>query len=217
MFLKSAESKFGGLSAEAERLRWIAGKLPVPDVVSFASDDSRDYLLVTSLPGVNGVEAGRERPSDVVTGLAKALKILHGQPVAKCPFDQSVTSQIERARQRVRAGLIDEADFDEERLGCTAADLLVELEGWRHDDEARVLTHGDPSLPNVMFDEGRFTGFIDCSRFGAADPYQDLALAARSVAFNLGHDWVAVFFQEYGLPNPDRRKLAFYRLVDEFF
>jgi aminoglycoside 3'-phosphotransferase-2 len=218
LFLKTSSVAEGGdLGAEAERLRWLAGRIPVPDVVSFAKEDGREYLLVTALPGVNGVEAGRECPDAVATGLATALRVLHAQPVAGCPFEQTVATQIERARHRVRARLVDEADFDEERLGRTASELLAEVEPSRPDDEARVLTHGDPCLPNVMFHDSRFAGFIDCGRAGVADPYQDLALAARSIGSNLGQDWVPIFFKSYGVPNPDERKLAFYRLLDEFF
>jgi len=109
------------------------------------------------------------------------------------------------------------ADFDEERLGSTAQELLTELEAWRPVDESRALTHGDPCLPNVLFDKGQFVGFIDCDRVGVADPYQDLALAARSIGSNLGRSWVPVFFRQYGIDNPNERKLAFYRLLDEFF
>ncbi len=218
LFLKTcAIVANGGLFTEAERLRWLAGRLPVPDVVSFVRDDEQEYLLVTSLPGVNGVEAGRDRPENITSGLAQALRMLHAQPVAGCPFDQSVAAQIERARERVASGLVDEADFDEERIGRTAPDLLAEVDVCRPNREACALTHGDPCLPNVMFDEGRFTGFIDCSRAGVADPYQDLALAARSIASNLGREWVGMFFRQYGAPHPDERRLAFYRLLDEFF
>jgi hypothetical protein len=71
----------------------------VPNVVSFAKADGGEYLLVTGLPGVNGVDAGRERPEDVTAALAQALKTLHAQPAEGCPFDQTVAAQIERARQ----------------------------------------------------------------------------------------------------------------------
>src|SRR5262245_54744468 len=207
------------LSAEAERLQWLAGKAAVPRVVSFARDDEREYLLLTALPGLNGIDAGRERPRDVAYGLGKALRSLHAVSIDGCPFDQSVAAQIERARDRVHAGLVDEWDFDDERRGRSAVDVFAqaEAEASRLVHEEQALTHGDPCLPNVMFHGPALVGFIDCGRAGVADPYQDLALAARSIRSNLGEDWVAAFFDAYGVPQPDECKLAFYRLLDEFF
>lgn len=217
-YLKTSQATDGdGLEREAARLRWLAGRLPVPQVISFVQERERDYLLLTSVPGVNAVEVGREHAESLAEGLAQALRMLHAQPIDGCPFDQSVAAQIAHARQRVTAGLVDETDFDEERLGRTARDLLSEVEQRQPDDEAVTLTHGDACLPNILFDGGRFTGFVDCGRVGLADPYQDLALAARSIAFNLGPEYVAVFFAHYGIPEPDERRLAFYRLLDEFF
>jgi aminoglycoside 3'-phosphotransferase-2 len=108
--------------------------------------------------------------------------------------------------------------IDAGRIACAPQSARVtDLDAWQPTDEARGLTHGDPCLPNVMFDAGTFIGFVDCGRVGVADPHQDLALAARSIASNLGREWVSVFFKHYGVPDPDERKLAFYRLLDEFF
>ena len=61
------------------------------------------------------------------------------------------------------------------------------------------------------------SGFIDGGRAGLADPYQDLALAARSLASHLGPLWVPEFFGRYGIGPVDERKLRFYTLLDEFF
>jgi aminoglycoside 3'-phosphotransferase II len=215
LFFKAAP--LDELVAEVDRLRWLKGRAAVPDVVAFEQDDGVGYLLMTGLPGVNGVDAGHDQPEVVTVSLASALRRLHTQAIEDCTFDQTVAVQIERARQRLHAGLVDETDFDEERLGRAASELFRELEAWRPPDEGRVLTHGDPCLPNVIFDGKRFAGFIDCGRAGLADPYQDLALAARSIESNLGREWLPVFFRAYGLAAPDERKLAFYRLLDEFF
>lgn len=217
LFLKICSPEVSDLRAEAERLRWLAGRLPVPEVILFDKDKNLDYLLVRGLPGVNGVEMGHKRPHDVTVGLAHALRALHRQPVSECPFDQTVPTQIERARQRVARGLVNEADFDEERIGRSAADLLDEADRTRPKTEICVLTHGDACLPNAIFDGPQFSGFIDCSRAGTADPYQDLALAARSIESNFGREWVPVFFTQYGLSDFDEGKAAFYRLLDEFF
>lgn len=218
LFLKSAPVVQGvGLFHEAERLRWLEGKLPVPRLLSFVVENDWEHLLMTGVAGLNGVDAGRDDPHAVVVGLADALRHWHAQPVAGCPFDETLGVRIERAREQVRAGLVDESDFDDERRGRTASSLLIDLEAFPLIGESRALTHGDSCLPNVMFENARVTGFVDCDRVGVADPYQDLALASRSIAGNLGHEWVGTFFREYGVPNPDQQKLGFYRLLDEFF
>ena len=218
LFLKCAVAgSDAALSEEAERLRWLVGRAPVPDVIAFLAEGDWEYLLVGALPGRNGVDAGREHPTAVVAGLADALRLLHAQPFIGCPFDQSLDAQIERARHRVEAGMVDEGDFDEEHRGRTAVELLIDVEKHRPTLEDKVLTHGDACLPKVIFEGDRFIGFIDCSRAGLADRYQDLALASRSIARNLGPHWIKPFFAYYGLPEPDESRLVYYRLLDEFF
>ncbi|HLX56069.1 MAG TPA: phosphotransferase, partial [Ktedonobacteraceae bacterium] len=59
--------------------------------------------------------------------------------------------------------------------------------------------------------------FIDWGRAGIADRYQDLALAARSLAYNFGPGWESLLWEAYGLQTVDAAKIAFYRLLDEFF
>jgi aminoglycoside 3'-phosphotransferase-2 len=44
-----------------------------------------------------------------------------------------------------------------------------------------------------------------------------LALACWSVEYNLGKEWVMPFFALYNGPVIDEKKIAFYRLLDEFF
>ena len=149
--------------------------------------------------------------------LADALRGLHALPVAVCPFDQRLASRLQAAQARVEAGRVDADDFDDERLGQSAQQVFAELRATRPDHEDLVVSHGDACLPNLLAVEGRFSGFIDCGRLGVADRYQDLALAARSLVHNFGDTrWVASLFRSYGVV-PDERRLAFYRLLDEFF
>jgi aminoglycoside phosphotransferase len=112
---------------------------------------------------------------------------------------------------------VDEADFDEARQGRKAADLFEELLRTKPAGEELVFTHGDFCLPNILIEGGRLSGFVDWGRAGIADRYQDLALAARSLAHNHGADWVPLLFQEYGIPQPDASRVEFYKLLDEFF
>jgi streptomycin 3"-kinase len=78
-----------------------------------------------------------------------------------------------------------------------------------------VVCHGDACLPNVFFDPSTLevTGLIDLGRLGIADRYSDLALTT----IQLHDEWSAdpaPFLDAYGLPDPDQRRLYFYRLLD---
>lgn len=216
LFLKYAPSG-SEIEDEAERLKWLHGRVLVPPVIAFVTEGEWEFLLTEALPGRDGTEVGRTHPEAVVTGLAQQLRAWHSQPIAECPFDESLAVQLEQARSRAHNGLVNEDDFDEERRGCSAIEVLAQLESECPQAEDRVLTHGDPCVPNIIFDGIACTGFIDCGRAGVGDAYRDLALAVRSIKRNLGQEWVRPFFDMYGLSKADEGKLAFYRLLDEFF
>ncbi len=81
-----------------------------------------------------------------------------------------------------------------------------------------VFTHGDYCLPNIIIDNEGNIGFIDLGRSGNADKYQDIALAIRSIKYNLQNDkWVRLFVNTYGIETIDNNKLEYYILLDEFF
>jgi len=116
----------------------------------------------------------------------------------------------------VSSGRVDEADFDDERLGRTAEDVFAEMLSTLPETYDLAVTHGDACLPNFMVEGSSFTGYIDCGRLGISDIYQDLALAVRSIERNLGQAWIAPFFRAYGVA-PDQQRIAFYCLLDEFY
>jgi len=209
---------------EAERLGWMhAVGLPVPAVLQYHEWKGREYLLLTAVPGA---DASVPRPPDqhaaIVSALASGLRALHATNISACPFDQSRRVRVAAAEARVRAGLVREDDFDDGRRGRTASDLYAELVANPPTSEDRVFTHGDYCLPNVVLVEDggggfKISGFVDCVNAGIADRYQDLALCARSVAYNFGAEWVPTLFARYGLDRVDESKLAYYQLLDEFF
>ncbi len=206
------------IEREAQVLKWLAGKLPVPKVLLFISDCDYEYLLMTEAEGVPACDQsfGRELPL-LIRLLAKGLRMIHSIDLNNCPFDQRLDVKIKAAESRMHQGLVEEADFDAERQGRKAADLFAELLVTKPAEEDLVFTHGDYCLPNIMIHNGEISGFIDWGRGGIADRYQDLALAARSIASNFGAAWLPLFFKEYGLDEPDYAKIEFYKLLDEFF
>ena len=100
-----------------------------------------------------------------------------------------------------------------------AADLFAELLATVPPNEDLVLVHGDFCLPNVLLDEqaSRITGLIDCGRAGIGDRHQDLALAIRSLTYNLGPDAGSPLLHAYGRSIPDRATIEFFTVLDEFF
>jgi len=218
LFLKSEPiGVLNELPGEVERLRWLNHlNLPAPSVLDATTEDSRHWLLMSAVPGHDLASATDLSPPQVISIAARALRTLHQVPIADCPFDHRLEQRLAVAQDRVNAGLVDETDFDAERLGRTAKDVLAELLSKPPETHDLVVTHGDACLPNLMAQADQFTGFIDCGRLGISDRFQDLSLAARSIERNLGIAWVAPFFREYGVV-PDQRRLAFYGLLDEFF
>jgi kanamycin kinase len=78
-----------------------------------------------------------------------------------------------------------------------------------------VVCHGDLCLPNVIVDPrtSTVTGVIDVGRLGVADRYADLALITRSLSAAQAER----FLTGYGAGPVDASRMAFYRLLDEFF
>ena len=206
------------LLREKKRLDWLQGRLPVPAVVGYETDDRNECLLLTSLPGRHVASLIVEEPNEIIVHrLATGLRAIHAVPIHDCPFDMTLDREIERARHNVVNGLVDEADFDGARLGRTATELFEELLSNRPADEDLVFTHGDYCLPNVMMDRDEVSGFVDWGRAGVADRYKDISLVVRSLKRNTGEDLTKRFFQAYGITCLDAEKVEYYMLLDEFW
>ncbi len=205
------------LADEADRLDWLVQtSVAGPERVLFMAEGDREWLVMTVVKGANALAV--QAPADtIVAAMAVGLRQVHALDPSSCPFDESLDLKLERARVNVEQGLVDETAFDDMHIGHTARDLLAIALADRPVMEDIVVTHGDACLPNVMMQDERFAGFVDCGRLGRADRYQDLAIACRNIASRLGASWVQPFLDRYGVTAPDHERLAYYRLVDEFF
>lgn len=212
------------LAAERDRIVWLGDSgVPGPSVLDWVSGPDHAAMVTSTVPGVPLTDLTVSPAS--IAALAEALGWLHRLEVARCPFDARLAVLAARARANVAAGLVDESDFDGERLGRSAADILGDLEAAlpaaeELEAEDLAVTHGDACLPNVLVDPAtlRPTGLVDLGRLGVSDRHRDLALAERSLAHNAsGALGDAVWRQTALHPASDARRLAFYRLLDEFF
>lgn len=219
LFLKTERiGPFSELPGEAARLQWLSDcRVACPHVLALNAYARRNWLLMSALAGKDLASSPHIPAARLIVIVARTLRDLHALDTRACPFDHRLDQRIALARVRMEAGAVDETDFDDERLGRTVSDLYEKLLANRPEMEDLVVTHGDACLPNFIADRDIFSGFVDCSRLGVADRHQDLALACWSIRYNLGEKWVQPFLRCYGLPEPDPSRLAFYRLLDEFF
>lgn len=207
------------LAQEHALLAWLQGRLPVPQIAFWHAAGRQADLATTALPGVMTCDLALSAHVPlVIQRLAEGLRLIHAVPLAGCPCDQRLDRKLAEARARIDAGLIDTADFDPERQGDDPASLYQRLLVERPATQDLVFTHGDYCLPNIFLDPAahHLTGCIDWGRGGVADRYQDLAIAARSIARNWGAQWVPAFFAHYGTA-PDAAKIAYYQMLDELF
>jgi streptomycin 3"-kinase len=226
------------LAAERDRITWLAGTgltgakaldwiergddhaqppnkpthpLPVPIAFSGGA-----CLLTSAVPGVPGdmlPPASRDR---AMRSLGATLRELHS--LADCPFERPLAEVIASASDVVRRGAVNPAFLTDEWRRLRPSELLDQVVAERPYIESvlePVVCHGDACLPNIFFDPETLevTGFIDLGRLGIADRYSDLALT--TIQFH--DEWAAdpaPFLEAYGVPDPDPRRLHFFRLLD---
>ncbi len=205
-------------SHDVQVLQWLRTKLPVPEVVEFIQTAEQEYLLITEVPGENCVEAmKRLEHTETVRLLAEGLQSIHALGIANCPLREEIDFKLVRAQHNVEHGLVDEDDFDEECLGKTAQEILEFLQNERPPENDLVFNHGDYCLPNILLQGKKISGFVDLSRAGISDRYNDLAIASRSIRYNLGERYEKLFFKIYGIKDVDKEKINYYRTMDELF
>lgn len=176
------------LSGEAERLRWMRGRHPVPEVVDLIHTDAEEVLMTRALPGTSAVaEPWRATPEVALRALGRGLRQLHSVAIDDCPFRWGVAQRSSVARLEA-AGLGDPPRVDE-----------------------LVVCQGDPCAPNTLLSaDGNFLAHVDLGRLGVADRWADLAVMSMSLRWNYPRFDESVFWRAYGV-EPDEERIAFYR------
>jgi kanamycin kinase len=187
-FLKWNPRRTGvDLRQERDRLEWLAGRHPVPEVVGWGEDDDAQWLLTAALPG--GAAVGpvwRARPSEAVAAIAAGLRAIHAVAVDDVPGAWRTASWVGREPAAL---------------------------GPRPRIEEPVLVHGDACAPNTLVDDaGRFVGHVDLGDLAAGDRWADLAIASMSLDWNFGEGDQEALFAAYGVERDDDR-IAFYRAL----
>lgn len=205
------------LKEELRRLEWLRGRLPVPAADRLPdTGDGVFRILLESLPG-HPSHYARVPKAQRVDILAQTLRDIHAVSVDSCPFRDTLEHELAEAERRIIMKKLDMDAFLEGTKGTTPTQVLAKLQATRGIIQETVFTHGDYCLPNVMIEKGRLSGIIDWGIAGVADPHRDFMAVADSIEYNLGPDWVERFFDAYGGPRPDKERIRYYKLLDQFY
>ncbi|UVI29366.1 APH(3') family aminoglycoside O-phosphotransferase [Paenibacillus spongiae] len=204
------------LAQYSQKLRWLAARLPVPNVIHYSKDERFEYLLMSEIKGIDGSDARfKENPAFIIRKLAQALKQVHAVEINDCPFDCRLHARLNEIVRKVEAGAINKESIEEE-FEDRFDHLYQRLISHPYSTEDLVFTHGDYSVPNVIIRGTDISGFIDLADAGVADKYRDLAAIHYSIIRNHGEEWTGLFYEEYGISNVDLEKIRFYDLLDGF-
>ncbi|MBB6210467.1 kanamycin kinase [Novispirillum itersonii] len=200
-------------------LRWLAGRLSVPEVVATAETDHGAFMITRALPGdplFTRIDAGKP-----VEGLfLEALRLVQAVPVAECPFDAGVFPRLTELDYLLAQGLAAE-DIDLSPWpGLTGPeDLRAHLHATRPAEDSGedpVFSHGDLGDSNILIDSRETLHFIDLGRGGRADRWLDIAFLCRNLREEVSAEAEQAFLRQLGRPDaPDRRR--FFEQLDELF
>lgn len=212
-----------------DMMRWLDGKIPVPRVIHHEIADGMSYLLMSRITGkMSCDEYYLERPCELVTLLAEGLKILWSVDVTDCPFHRTPEAELADARYNVENNLVDVDNVEPDTFGEGGFESPIKLLRWLEENKPvcePVLSHGDYCLPNIFFENGKVSGFIDLGDTGVGDKWRDIALCYRSLRHNADGGYGGrvydninpdMLFEKLGI-EPDRKKLKWYTLLDELF
>ena len=91
---------------DTQVLRWLAGKLPVPEVAAHEVQDGLDWLLMTRIKGQMLCDPQvMGKPALLMDCMAEALHMLWSVPVKDCPFTRPVKDHLDHAEKAIRAGM----------------------------------------------------------------------------------------------------------------
>lgn len=210
-------------------MKWLKGKLLIPEVLVYEEEDAKSYLLMSKISGVMACDNYYMNVPQLLTDLlAEAIHMLWEVDITDCPSIINLDKKLEMARYNVEHGLVDMDNVQPDTFGEDGFKNPNELLEWlieNRPNEDLVLSHGDLCLPNIFFIDKTVSGFIDLGKICVADRYQDIAICYRSLVNKYKRSCgkenredldIDRFFEKLDI-EPDWDKIRYYILLDELF
>ena len=196
-FLKKAPA--GSLKKEADLTRYFHKKGLAAPVLSYVCDEY-DWLLTQRVLGEDLThKLYLDDPKRLCDVWAEQLRQLHETDASDCPVKDRTAEYLALAHSNYRTGKHDLSLFPDGWGFASAEQAFGQLQKNEHMLKSNVLIHGDYCLPNVIFDDWRFSGYIDLGNGGVGDRHIDVFWGVWTLNFNLKTDkYTARFLDAYG-------------------
>ena len=212
---------------EANMMRWLQGKLPVPEIIASTCEGGMRYLLMSRIPGHYLCSANVLDDQDRLAELvAEGLRRMWTVDIVTCPTNRSLDAKFMEIDAGIRSGAITmDSARQEDTYGPQGFASPAALFDWlvkHRPAEELVLSHGDYCLPNIFCNDQGLTGYIDLGYAGVADKWVDIEMVLWSTwanstgrfgrkkrDFDRKHLFNALGMQ------PDEEKLRYYSLLSE--
>jgi len=181
LFLKSAPQ--GSLATEAEMNRFFFSRGMGPEVLAYHTE-GRDWLLTARLAGEDATHFDGT-PAQLADTLATLLRSLHESDTEGCPVKNRTAAYLATVEEGYRIGRFDPSYAP---VPMTAEEAYRTVEEGKSALKTDCLLHGDYCLPNIIFENGVFRGFIDLGNGGVGDRHIDIFWGAWTLNFNLKTD-----------------------------
>lgn len=208
----------GELDVEYMILKWLDGKFPAPQIIAFEKTTKKHFLLMTEVDGTTLEELFNQNVSieEIVTIYAESLKFIHNIDIQDCPYKADDEAMLLKAKENMELGINIE-NMEEEYKNLSVRELYDKLLLLKPKKHENVFIHGDYCSDNIIIKNNKLNGIIDVGRGGIGDKYKDIALAVRSIRHDFGEQWLDLFFDKYGMTEPNWDKIEFYIIMDEFY
>ena len=177
---------------EYDILKWIDGRLSVPEVIEFVQENGYNYLLMSRLSGKMICSEENMRNLDFAAEtLANGLKKLWSIDISHCSYSSRLDERLKEAKYNIDNGLVDVDDAEEDTFGENGfADV---------DALYTFLVNNKPEDIALCI---RSLKYNVCDLYGASE--EELEKLKEKIYSILGIE-------------EDKEKLRYYILLDELF
>jgi len=189
----------GSLENEAKMTRYFHSKGLSAEVLAYEQNE-KDWLLTRRIPGADCIHAQYlANPKWLCDTTATLLRQLHETDHTGCPIPHRTENYLETVSHNYRMEHYDTSLFPDNwgyRSAEEAWNVVQSVAPYLKED---TLLHGDYCLPNILLDNGQFSGFIDLGCGGVGDRHIDIFWGVWTLQFNLKTDaYGERFLDAYG-------------------